>query len=242
MPTRDENEQSLFQVVERSLRSWLEKAKASVMKPFQQFHVMPTPTGVSQVQGAWNSEVDTILTKIGQISMAAWSEASDVPPVSRHAFVMASLAKTRNYLVHIPDEVYHLIFAEITDGLNAGETVDQIAHRVDLVLDWSGSQNWPNRARTIAQTETTRAYGVGTLAAGMEQSRVSGKALGKRWDTEHDPRVRETHRAVDGQVQDLGTPFDVGGFPMMMPGDPIAPADEVCGCRCRIAIVDRKVT
>lgn len=211
------------------------------MKPFQQFKVMPAPTGVYQTQGVWNSEVDTILTHIGQISLAAWSEASDVPPVSRHAFIMATLAKSRNFLVGIPDEVYHLVFAEIADGVNAGESVDQIAARVDHVLDWSGSQNWPGRARNIAQTETTRAYGAGTLAAGMEQSRVTGRPLGKRWDSEHDSRVRETHRGANGQVRDLDAPFDVGGFPMMMPGDPMAPADEVCGCRCRMAIVDRKV-
>jgi hypothetical protein len=241
MPTRDENEQSLLRIVEQSLRAWLVRARTAVMKPFHQFHVMPTPTGIPMTQATWNADVETILTHIGQISLAAWSEASDVPPVSRHAFIMASLAKTRNYLVRIPDEVYHLVFAEITDGINAGQSVDQIAHRVDLVLDWSGSQNWPARARTIAQTETTRAYGVGTLAAGMEQSRVTGKSLAKRWDTEHDPRVRDTHRAVDGDIQDLGSPFIVGGFPMLTPGDPIAPADEVCGCRCRITIVDRKV-
>ncbi len=241
MASRDENEQSLFRTVESALRSWLDKARAAVMRPYRQFKAMPAPTGVSQVQGAWDGEVDTILTHIGRISLAAWSEASDVPPVSRHAFIMATLAQSKNFLVRIPDEVYHLVFAEITDGVNAGESVDQIAARVDHVLDWSGSENWPGRARNIAQTETTRAYGAGTLAAGMEQARVTGKALAKRWDSHHDPRVRDTHKAVDGDVQPLDSPFDVGGIPMMMPGDPIAPADEVCGCRCRLAIVDRKV-
>lgn len=240
MASRDEHERGLLHVVEQSLRSWLDKARVAVMKPFHQFKVMPTPTGVLQAQGAWNGEVDTILTRIGLISMAAWSEATDVPPVSRHIFVMTTLALTRNFLVGIPTEVYHLVFAEITDGVNAGESVDQIAARVDHVLDWSGSQNWPGRARNIAQTETTRAYGAGTLAAGMEQARVTGRQLGKRWDSEHDARVRPTHRAANGQVRDLNAPFDVGGIPMMMPGDPMAPADEVCGCRCRMAIVDRR--
>lgn len=240
MASRDEHERSLLRVVEQSLRSWLDKARAAVMKPFHDFKVLPSPTGVSQVRGIWDREVDTILTHIGQISLAAWSEATDVPPVSRHAFIMASLAQTKNFLVGIPTEVYHLVFAEITDGVNAGATVDQIAARVDHVLDWSGSENWPGRARNIAQTETTRAYGAGTLAAGMEQARVTSKQLGKRWDSEHDARVRPSHRAANGQVRDLIAPFDVGGIPMMMPGDPMAPADEVCGCRCRMAIVDRR--
>lgn len=238
MASRDADEQHLFQVVSAGLRSWLAKARDAVMAPFRQHHVMPEPLGIKQTQGAWTSEVDTILTEIGKISMGAWMEATDVPPVSRHAFVMATLAQTRNHLVAIPDEVYHLIFAELTDGVNAGESLDRVAARVDRILDWTGSENWPNRARVIAQTETTRAYGAGTLAAGQETARVTGRQLGKRWDTEQDPRVRLTHRDVDGTVLPLSEPFMVGGFPMQAPGDPIAPADEVCGCRCRLAIVD----
>jgi len=238
MATRDENERSLYGVVSEGLKRFLGKTKEAVLAPYRQHKLTPDPAGVYRVQGDWDREVDTILTKIGQISMNAWSEATDVPPVSRHAFVMAQLAQTQNFLVRIPDEVYNLIFAELTDGTNAGENVDQLAQRVEKVLSFTDSERWPGRARVIAQTETTRAYGAGTLAAGMEQSRVTGRLLRKRWDTERDPRVRDTHRHVDGEVRDLGMPFYVGGFPMLHPGDPMAPADEVCGCRCDLAIVN----
>lgn len=237
MATRDENERSLFEVVSGGLKRWLGKAKDAVMAPYRQHKLSPDPAGVFRVQADWDREVETILSRIGQISMQAWSEATDVPPVSRHAFVMAQLAQTQNLLVRMPDEVYNLIFAELTDGINAGENVDQLAARVEHVLSYTASERWPGRARTIAQTENTRAYGAGTLAAGMEQSRVTGRLLRKRWDTEKDARVRETHRHVDGEVRDLGMPFYVGGFPMLHPGDPMAPADEVCGCRCDLAIV-----
>ena len=143
--------------------------------------MQPDPTAIYSTQGQWNDEVETILTTIGQISMNAWSQATDVPPVSRHSFVMAQLAETQNFLVRIPDEVYNSVFAEIADGVNGGESKEQIADRVDLVLDYTASERWPNRARVIAQTETTRAYGAGTLAAGLEQSRVTGRLLRKRW-------------------------------------------------------------
>jgi Phage Mu protein F like protein. len=153
---------------------------------------------------------------------------------------MSQLAQTENFLVQIPDEVYNLVFAEITDAVNTGADNEQVAGRVDRVLEYSGSERWPNRARVIAQTEVTRAYGAGTLAAGIEQSRVTGRLLQKRWDTEHDMRVRSSHREVDGQVRDLGMPYYVDGFPLMFPGDPIGPPETVINCRCNLVILNER--
>lgn len=240
MASRDENENRLTSVVGASLRRWLTRAREAVMSPWRQYQMMPDPSGVYQVQPEWNDEVTIIASEVGRIAMDAWNRATDVPPVSRHAFVMASLAQTENFLVRIPDEVYNLVFAEITDGVNAGENVEQIAGRVDRVLTYTGSQRWPARARTIAQTETTRAYGAATVAAGVEQSRVTGRVLRKRWDTRDDNRVRNPHREVDGTVLDVFMPFYVEGFPMMFPGDPSAPPELVINCRCDLVILNEE--
>lgn len=240
MPTRDENENQLAGTVGNSLRRWLTRARDAMMAPFRRSGLMPDPDAVFSTQPAWNEEVDTILTHIGRIAMDAWSEATEVPPVSRHAFVMAQLAFTQNFLVRIPDEVYNLVFAEIVDGTNAGESLAQVAARVDRVLSYTGSERWPARARTIAQTETTRAYGAGTLAAGLEQSRVTGRLLQKRWDATRDNRVREGHREVNGVTTQLGMPFYVDGFPLMFPGDPLGPPETVINCRCDLAIINEE--
>ncbi len=236
MATRDGNERKLFGVVKRALDRFIDAAREKVMSPFRSWGGMPDATGVYQAQDQWDT--DTILTTIGQISMDAWSEATDVPPVSRHSFVMAQLAQTQNFLVRIPDEVYNLVFAEVADGVNAGENIARIAERVDSVLATTGSERWTNRARVIAVTETTRAYGAGTTAAGLEQSRVTGRSLQKRWRAEHDDRVRATHRAVDGVTLPLYQPFLVGEDMLMFPGDPMGSADEVVNCRCDLVIVN----
>ncbi len=227
-------------MVAGALRRWLTKAREAVMRPFREYRLPPDPTAIYSTQEAWNDELGTILTTIGEISLHAWSDATDVPPVSRHAFIQASLAQTENLLVRIPDDTYNLVFAELSDGINAGESVDQLAARVDQVLDYTGSERWPNRAKVIAQTETTRAYGGGTLAAGMEMSRVTGRLLKKVWDTRDDSRVRSPHREVDGEVRDLSMPFYVDAVPMLFPGDPSAPPDLVCGCRCELRIVNER--
>lgn len=238
MPNRERDEQHLFGVVSGALRRWLNKAKDAVMDPWNRYKMMPDPANIFQTQGDWDDEVDTILSVIGQISMGAWNEGTNLPPVSRHAFVMSQLAQTQNLLVRIPSEVYNLIFAEITDATNSGGSVEQVAQRVDRVLTYTDSERWPNRARVIAVTETTRAYGAGTVAAGLEQSRVSGRRLLKRWDSERDRRVRPTHAAADGQTVELYAPFVVGNFPLMFPGDPMGPPEEAIGCRCDVVIVE----
>lgn len=238
MPSREQDESHLASVVGGALARWLDKARAVVMAPWRGYRMQPDPTAIYRVQADWNDEVDTILTTVGQIAMGAWSNATNVPPVSRHAFVMSQLAMTQNFLARTPDEVYNLVFAEITDTVNGGGTIEQVADRVDRVLTYTDSERWPNRARVIAQTEVTRAYGAGTLAAGMEQSRLTGRLLQKRWDTEHDQRVRDSHRQVDGQVRDLGYPFYVDGFPLMFPGDPMGPPETVINCRCDLVILN----
>jgi Phage Mu protein F like protein len=238
MPTRRENEDRLFGVVSGALKRWLVKAKSAVMAPWRSARMLPDPVGVYQAQGDWDTEVDSIMTVIGQIAMSAWNEVSDLPPVSRHAFVMSQLAQTQNLLVRLPDEVYNLIFAELTDVLNGGGTVESAAQRIDEVLTYTDSERWPNRARVVAITETTRAYGAATVASGLEQSRLTGRRLYKRWDTEHDRRVRVSHKAADGQLVELSAPFMVGDFPLLFPGDPMGPPEEVINCRCEVVIVE----
>jgi hypothetical protein len=229
--SRSEDERSLGAAVSAALRRFLDAARRAVMGPGA-----PDPNRIYGLQPQWNGEVDTILTHIGRIAIGAWSSVPDAPPVSRHAFLQAYLADVQNLLVRIPDEVANLVFAEISEGTNAGESRDQIAARVDKVLRFTGSERWPNRAKVIAQTEVNRAYGAATMAAGVEQARVTGRQLTKRWDSKDDDRVRSPHRAVDGQVVPVWSPFYVEGVSMMFPGDPSAPPELVINCRCQLHI------
>lgn len=240
MASRDENERALYEVVSGVIRTWLTGVKNAVLLPYRRYRGNPDPTAVYMTQGAWNSGVDTILTKLGQIALDAWSEATDVPPVSRHAFVMAEIAKVRNLLVRVPDETADLVFATIADTVNGGGSVDQVAENVDQVLSWTGSERWPGRARTIAVTETTRAYGYGTVAAGVEMSRTTGRALRKQWIAHHDDRTRIGHYDADGQRVAVTNPFYVAGEPLLYPGDPSGAPENVISCRCSARILDEE--
>lgn len=62
------------------------------------------------------------------------------------------------------------------------------------------------------------------------QAAYAGATVTKTWRTRRDHRVRPTHKDAEGQTVPLDAPFIVGGWPMMYPADPAAPASEVVNC------------
>lgn len=91
------------------------------------------------------------------------------------------------------------------------------------------------RLRTLARTAATA-----NAAHRMMTSDLARKRGRLRWVTVHDNRVRPTHVAADGQVQDLGTPFHVGDAYLLYPGDPAGPLKETANCRCILIPTDAR--
>lgn len=159
-----------------------------------------------------------------------WTEEleKDDPLTMPAAEVMRALDERENMIRGAGERVWLDIKRGLDEGILKGETMDELAARVR-----SGFQGMSKeRAGMIARTETTVIYETGRdmtfRAAGVEWTEWVHSGL--------DEHARASHMAADGQVREMGEPFDIGGVPMRFPGDPEAPPGEVINCRCvRIA-------
>jgi len=110
----------------------------------------------------------------------------------------------------------------LSEGVQAGEGIPELAVRVDTVMDSRKSS-----AETIARTEVVGANNGGTLLSWKQ----SGVVESKEWLTALDGRERDTHRAAHGQRVGIDEDFSVGAGSGPAPGQ-IGLAEEDINCRC----------
>jgi uncharacterized protein with gpF-like domain len=114
---------------------------------------------------------------------------------------------------------------ELTEGVAQGESIPQLASRIDsLYLD----QIIPNRSTVIARTEVVASSNY----ASIESAKQSGLTLNKVWLATEDARTRPAHVEADGQEVAMDEKFNVDGEELDYPGDSTASAANVCNCRC----------
>lgn len=237
MAASRDSEESVYRSAKAGLKRWLQVARDAVMAPFKTFKVQPSADAVYATVPVWQEQVNRILAALTPVLREGWIGADlpgDFDPDSPYA--RAALGMTYNLLVRIPDEAHARIVAIILDGTNKGQSTDQIAERIEDLLTYEGHENWDGRARLIAQTETTRNFGAGMQAHGLLAEQAGAK-VAKKWIAHDDHRTRTTHMEADDQVRRMNEMFDVGQVQMLYPGDPTAPADEVCNCRCWLKVV-----
>lgn len=93
--------------------------------------------------------------------------------------------------------------------------------------------------RRAAVTEFKAARHAGRLA-GMQAKLPPGST--KRWKTQRDNRVRDSHRALEGVTIPVADSFDVGGSPAPAPGWWTLPPGERAACRCRLTYATPSMT
>ena len=133
------------------------------------------------------------------------------------------LRERENRLGDASDAIHSTIKSTLEDGLNAGETQEQLASRVRSAFNGIAD----GRARTIAATEVAVCYGVARDTA-MQEAGVPFKG----WLTSGNSNVRAAHAAANGQTVPLDEPFVVDGEQLMHPGDPSGSAGNVINCHC----------
>lgn len=116
----------------------------------------------------------------------------------------------------------------LAEGIDGGETIGQLAERVDAIM----VDRIRSSKEAIARTEVTAASTIGT----QESWRQSGVVTGKEWISAMDNRTRDTHRNAHGQTVGLDDLFTVGSATGSGPGMMSSAAESV-NCRCSIVAV-----
>lgn len=140
--------------------------------------------------------------------------------------VFKFIKQRENLLANVPDEVHATIMQTIHDGLEQGEGRRELMQRISTAFDEIGR----GRAETIANTETAAAFNYAREKA-MKKAGVTHK----KWLHSMSPLIKEprpTHLEADGQIVPIDEPFDIGGVPMLRPGDESAGPEEIINCHC----------
>lgn len=141
-------------------------------------------------------------------------------------------------IVSVRETLIESVIEAVKKQLNENATVIDIQNAIYNVVKRSQSfYKW--QALRIARTETTSASGL----AAFETARQSNLVMTKEWISVQDNRTRKKvfdHLDMNGVVQDLETPFFIGGENVMYPGDIKASAGNVINCRCTISFKGKR--
>lgn len=191
---------------------------------------------VSDHASFWSDEVNAnVLPAISGVLSDAWRRVTTTGGPPTDPWVRRYLNESGNRMSNVPDEVYALIVVEIERGITEGRSLDRVTKDVQLILTASGDDRWPNRARTVARTETIGAVNAGVFrSAELEAEQRGDVAPFKVWISTDDKRTRPSHVEADQQRTLMREPFRVGGAQLLFPGDPRGPGNEVINCRCSL--------
>lgn len=219
------------------LSDWLVQLSRRVLRGDT---MRPDTDAVWALSNTWRAAVDLVIEKaiLPAMQRAYRSIMGDEFDLESRPAFSRYLAEVRNRMSRTPEEVYDLIAGQVSAGVNSGDSIPQLAARIEQTLSATGADRWENRATTVARTEAIGALNAAKLEAFRQYRDEWGEDdLVKVWISTDDARTRPTHVAADGQRAGLDEAFIVGGARLQFPGDPTGPADEVINCRCGLLLV-----
>jgi len=120
----------------------------------------------------------------------------------------------------------------VTQGIIQGESIAEVGNRLTTELSTSNAK----KMNMFARTAVNGAQNAGRMDR-LYEAEKKGIDVRRKWLATLDGRTRDTHRALDGQVQKTKDSFTIDGMTIRFPGDPTAPARLVYNCRCTLVYV-----
>lgn len=169
----------------------------------------------------------TILPLIREILIRSGTDAKELAgstrPFTLTSRIESHLDKRANIFANqITETTFEQLKKDFSESLTAGESRQQLVGRIRSTYDGYSK----SRAETIARTEVHNAVQEGTF-----EGYIQAGLKTKIWVTVGDTRVRDLHRAVDGEEVPIDMLFSNG---LRYPGDPEGEPDNTINCRCSI--------
>lgn len=259
MPTQPENEAaklivltdlanaeaSLFRRVWAAMKRWAARLHGAIFasRTHAALRTAPDPLGVFATSAWWGTQVDELLPAITEIWTDSYAGLPEAPPWRPDGQwgTRQAAAGARNRLSRVPDSVFSVIRSATMKATTEGWSAPDLAAKVEEILGEHDQESWRGRALTIARTEALSAYNGGKMASFIAYAGSVGGDWEKLWLATHDHRTRFTHtRKGGGDLQrvPLLDNFVIGGTPLLYPGDPEGPPQEVINCRCSMLLVE----
>lgn len=141
-------------------------------------------------------------------------------------------AQLRNYLTRARRD--RRFDRTIEKAIREGQPVP--AHTVSRATRAYSNRMIQLRGETIARTESMASLHAAqheALQQAVDAGAVQANQVRRVWRSAADNRVRDTHRAMNGESVGLDEPWiSPSGASLRYPGDPSAPVEEIVNCRC----------
>ena len=203
---------------------------------------------ITRLEDELHREVEAAVRESSRSAQTFIAKAAGLPVVVDSRVVDYALQSAADEVRAVADSARTALRRSVTRAVAGGISHSEM---VSEIRDALGPQGSAARVERIARTEVNRAYQQ-QRAALDEQLSDSGSDLIKRWESQLDDRVRETHLEIHGQERELTDLFNVGlgatdatppksgaGYKANGPLDPSLPAEEAINCRCDVVYVDR---
>jgi HK97 family phage portal protein len=227
-------EESVFQ--SKIKKYWFE-LRVEQLKTFEAAtKAVPSSAELDQIlfdNQEWQEKLRKIskpfLYNAAELSIVEASNLLGVKPWTTYDPRVLTILNTKESKISgITDRFWNTLKSNLTDGIRAGETVQELSGRIRQQFNFVSS---PARTLTIARTELAQ------VASPVRHSVLSGEGVTKiEWTTASDENVRDDH-TVFGEVGvvKIGHNFmdDVGKMgTLQYPSDMRGPAEQTINCRC----------
>lgn len=150
----------------------------------------------------------------------------------RASLTRLGLPRWEDNIVEMALDIFDETVASESDGPNEviGDMREEFERELrETLLKTKPSDKFEEQADRLTRWLSTYSINAGTEAATTSDTDTQ---VGLEWVTMGDSHVRDTHVEANGETVPSGLPFEVGGYELLYPGQPVGPPEIWINCRC----------